>query len=144
MWNFGDGVTTTIQNPTHAYTANGVYTVTLTVTFCDGTVNSQTMQISVGGIGIDELESGASTISTYPNPSTDVMTIRNSADWSNVSIELIDITGRKMVNETYNVIEEGGIQLKTAHFAPGNYLLYINYLDEWNQPHFTQRKIAIE
>jgi Zn-dependent metalloprotease len=144
MWNFGDGVTTTIQNPTHAYTANGVYTVTLTVTFCDGTVNSQTMQISVGGIGIDELESGASTISTYPNPSTDIMTIRNSADWSNVSIELIDITGRKMVNEKYNVIEEGGIQLKTAHFAPGNYLLYINYLDEWNQPHFTQRKIAIE
>jgi hypothetical protein len=102
------------------------------------------MQISVGGIGIDELESGASTISTYPNPSTDIMTIRNSADWSNVSIELIDITGRKMVNEKYNVIEEGGIQLKTAHFAPGNYLLYINYLDEWNQPHFTQRKIAIE
>ncbi len=31
-WNFGDGQTATAQNPTHQYTANGVYTVTLTAT----------------------------------------------------------------------------------------------------------------
>lgn len=30
-WNFGDGSTSTEQNPTHVYTANGTYTVTLTV-----------------------------------------------------------------------------------------------------------------
>ena len=32
LWNFGDGTTSVEQNPTHAYTANGLYTVTLTVT----------------------------------------------------------------------------------------------------------------
>jgi len=31
-WNFGDGTTSTEENPTHAYTAAGAYTVTLTVT----------------------------------------------------------------------------------------------------------------
>jgi PKD repeat protein len=31
-WDFGDGVTSTEQNPTHTYTAAGVYTATLTVT----------------------------------------------------------------------------------------------------------------
>ena len=31
-WDFGNGVTSTLQNPTHQYTALGVYTVGLTIT----------------------------------------------------------------------------------------------------------------
>ncbi len=31
LWNFGDGTTSLEENPTHIYTANGKYTVTLTV-----------------------------------------------------------------------------------------------------------------
>jgi PKD repeat protein len=31
-WSFGDGGTSTLQNPSHTYTANGVYTVCLTIT----------------------------------------------------------------------------------------------------------------
>ncbi len=40
LWNFGDGYTSTLQNPAHTYTVPGVYTVTLTVTDskgCDST-----------------------------------------------------------------------------------------------------------
>ncbi len=32
LWNFGDGITSAQQNPTHLFPANGTYTVTLTVT----------------------------------------------------------------------------------------------------------------
>jgi PKD repeat protein len=32
LWNFGDGTTSTLQNPTHTYSSQGWYTVTLTVT----------------------------------------------------------------------------------------------------------------
>ncbi len=32
QWNFGDGQTSTLQNPTHGYAAAGTYTITLTVT----------------------------------------------------------------------------------------------------------------
>jgi PKD repeat protein len=35
-WDFGDGATATDQNPTHAYTAKGIYTVTLTATNNNG------------------------------------------------------------------------------------------------------------
>ncbi len=44
-WNFGDGGTSTLQNPVHAYSSVGTYTVTLTVfnisTGCDYTKTSQ-------------------------------------------------------------------------------------------------------
>ncbi|HOK90731.1 MAG TPA: PKD domain-containing protein, partial [Candidatus Hydrogenedentes bacterium] len=36
LWNFGDGETSTEQNPTHVYAEPGEYTVTLTVTSADG------------------------------------------------------------------------------------------------------------
>lgn len=32
LWDFGDGYTSTQQNPTHQYATDGVYSVTLTVT----------------------------------------------------------------------------------------------------------------
>ncbi len=41
-WNFGDGLTSVTQNPTHLYTANGTYTVTLTVANAFGN-NSKTL-----------------------------------------------------------------------------------------------------
>ncbi len=36
LWNFGDGNTSTLRNPTHTFVADGVYTVTLTVTDLNG------------------------------------------------------------------------------------------------------------
>ena len=37
FWDFGDGTTSTSANPFHAFPANGVYTVCLSVFCCDGT-----------------------------------------------------------------------------------------------------------
>lgn len=47
-WTFGDGGTSTQQNPSHTYAANGTYTVTLTVTYgnCTNTV-TKTAYINV-------------------------------------------------------------------------------------------------
>lgn len=39
-WNFGDGNTSTLQNPTHSFAAAGPYTVTLTVTTSKGCVSA--------------------------------------------------------------------------------------------------------
>lgn len=40
LWNFGDGSTSTLENPTHVYTSIGNYTVSLTVTDELGCTNS--------------------------------------------------------------------------------------------------------
>ncbi|MCC6321816.1 MAG: PQQ-dependent sugar dehydrogenase [Phycisphaerales bacterium] len=37
-WSFGDGATSTLRNPSHTYTAGGLYSVRLTVTGSSGTV----------------------------------------------------------------------------------------------------------
>ncbi len=40
LWNFGDATTSTLQNPPqHCYTLPGTYTVTLTMTYNDGTIS---------------------------------------------------------------------------------------------------------
>jgi PKD repeat protein len=41
LWDFGDGATSTEENPTHVYSSSGTYTVTLTVINADGATTAQ-------------------------------------------------------------------------------------------------------
>lgn len=47
LWNFGDGLTTTVTNPVHTYGSVGVYTVTLTVAGSNGAQTQATKSITV-------------------------------------------------------------------------------------------------
>ncbi|MGB2571709.1 PQQ-dependent sugar dehydrogenase, partial [Micromonospora citrea] len=47
-WNFGDGTSSTAANPSKTYTANGTYTVTLTVRDPQGASGTANVQIGVG------------------------------------------------------------------------------------------------
>jgi PKD repeat protein len=72
-WNFGDGNTSTLQNPTHTYGATGVYTVTLVV---DGGSCTVTYQIGVGvNIGIEDLEKEGLNIQAFPNPASEELNV---------------------------------------------------------------------
>ena len=47
IWNFGDGITSTVQNPTHSYTQQGIFTVSLTVYEKDGDTDTSSLTITV-------------------------------------------------------------------------------------------------
>ncbi len=47
QWNFGDGSSSTALNPTHIYTANGTFLITLTVTDTLGCSNTDSQQIII-------------------------------------------------------------------------------------------------
>jgi PKD repeat protein len=47
LWNFGDGSTSTEQNPSHTYTSVGTYSATFTVTDNNGGTASKTITITV-------------------------------------------------------------------------------------------------
>lgn len=63
LWDFGDSNTSTSQNPSHSYTANGTYTVSLTVT--NGTGNDDvTHDVVVAGVA-NPLVANAGSDYTY-------------------------------------------------------------------------------
>ncbi len=45
LWDFGDGNTSTLLNPSHLYIQNGTYTVTLTTTSIDGCMDTFSMPV---------------------------------------------------------------------------------------------------
>jgi PKD repeat protein len=49
VWDFGDGTTSTSQNPTHSYAMPGVYTVTLSTTQSSGVTVATSQTVTIGG-----------------------------------------------------------------------------------------------
>lgn len=85
-WDFGDGNTDNVQNPSHTYAGEGNYTVTLTVT---NGCNSDTYTMNVGStVGVEDLAFGEFTV--YPNPNNGQFNIVSNAVGSTLTIFAID------------------------------------------------------
>jgi PKD repeat protein len=124
-WDFGDGSTGTGATPTHAYTANGQYTVVLTIQTQCGP-RSNTFQITVQGISVEE--NGLANMSVYPNPTRDQVVITfESGQSQDVRIELINALGQTIWTES--VQNHSGAyrkELSLGSYAKGIYHLRIH------------------
>ncbi len=81
FWQFGDGATSTEQNPTHAYASAGTFDVTLTATDDDGATDTITMQVAVG-VG-DPPVAGFSLFPLFPVANESVQFTDESSDPDN-------------------------------------------------------------
>lgn len=59
-WDFGDGVTAGVQNPTHVYTATGVYTARVTITDASGHSATASVVTTVNGLPLASASANAS------------------------------------------------------------------------------------
>ena len=86
FWEFGDGATSTEENPVHIYADLDEYTVTLTATYCD---KSSTV---TGGTDHTEIKENELLLFTlFPNPSVNgTFTIRYSGGYSPLHIFSLD------------------------------------------------------
>lgn len=137
LWNFGDpnsgmANTSTDANPTHTYTANGPYTVTLIATNdCGSDTVTATINIS-GIVGVADVNS-LNAASVYPNPVNDLLFIElNAALINNPIISISDISGRVLNQFTLGQLNQNGNQyrLSTADLNAGVYFLNIQNNNE--------------
>ncbi|QHJ05887.1 GEVED domain-containing protein [Hymenobacter busanensis] len=111
LWNFGDNTTSTQQNPTHAYTTSGVYTVTLTasnafgqnistkanyiavavpcITYCASTSSGTTANIWIANVTVSGStlptpfsNSSAAEANGYGDYTTKVMSLRQGSTYN--------------------------------------------------------------
>ncbi|NGF76349.1 PKD domain-containing protein [Fluviicola sp. SGL-29] len=117
LWDFGDGSTSTEQNPTHIYTAVGSYTVTLIARHC-GQTDTFEHVIPVQSLAVPSTDN--TTILVYPNPVNDQLHIRSSGT---AEVQLLDLTGRTVLT---GVVATDGKSTLLLHQVPnGHYTLKI-------------------
>jgi PKD repeat protein len=80
IWNFGDPAsgtnnTSTLQNPTHKFTAQGIYTITIQVqNICGISILQQQIEVNSDGV-FTHTPVTKSQVRLYPNPARDYFTI---------------------------------------------------------------------
>lgn len=125
-WNFGDGSPLdNTPNPTHVYTANGTYTVLLTIQTPCG-IDQVIQTVVVTGVGISESVSSIN-IELFPNPTSGQFTISiENSGADDIAIEISDMEGRKVMALSDKV--NGSIyeqQFDISNFANGVYYIKV-------------------
>ncbi|MBN2669946.1 MAG: immunoglobulin domain-containing protein, partial [Bacteroidales bacterium] len=122
-WDFGDGGSATVTDPTYEYASNATYTVVLEATNACGTVSSQ-QTVTITNIGLVAL--GKEGISIYPNPVDQTLNI-NLPD-VNVEMALVSIDGK--VLKRFKSENRKHIELPMEDLAAGTYSLVITMPDK--------------
>ena len=100
-----------------SYNTPGTYDVTLIATGPYGNDTlTKTGYIYVGGVGVDNLSS--ETISIFPNPVSDNMTIRGNVNIREIT--LYNIAGQAIINQ---VVEAKSITINTSTLPAGVYTM---------------------
>lgn len=126
LWQFGDGGTSTQANPSHNYNWGNPgsvpqYTVSLSITNDCGTGTKSTLIIP-DVLGINENAASKGYV-VFPNPTSDNWNIRFDNNVENVSVDVIDVTGR-IVLQTANQ-NSSSVTINTANLPSGNYILKV-------------------
>jgi PKD repeat protein len=124
-WDFGDGSTSTLPNPTHTYTAPGTYTVLLVasnVCYSDTT----TMIITVGANGIKNL-SADNAFKIVPTVNEGVFNAYlNSSVNEKVQVKVFNISGQVVMNTAYSsIVGLNNFTLDLSGYAHGMYTVQV-------------------
>jgi hypothetical protein len=116
LWDFGDGNTSNLQNPSHTYASYGVYYLCLTIddgngcvdTYCDSIGNNGVVFKTNGftinvttlfPVSVDEVI--LSNLSIYPNPTTGFLNIDLGEVNESIKATLTNNLGQVILSENY-------------------------------------------
>ncbi|MBN2669564.1 MAG: PKD domain-containing protein, partial [Bacteroidales bacterium] len=120
-WNFGDGTTSSEQNPTHNYTNSGTYTATLTVSNdCGSDTYYTTINVTNVGINIQANEDWK----IYPNPTQSYLNIEGLSLHKKYTVKITDVSGRiVLINE--DLLKTNVLSFDLNHLINGSYFIEI-------------------
>ena len=100
FWDFGDGATSTLENPSHSYDSSGTYTVTFVV-FNDCGSDTSTIKVNANsGDGIDDITDIIHSLMVYPVPAKEMIHIAFETDKSKtLDIRILNTLGQTMYEE---------------------------------------------
>jgi hypothetical protein len=124
-WNFGDASPgSTSANPSHTYTTNGTYTVTLTATGPCG-IDTYTLTVTITQVGLQDNDL-SQTLSLYPNPNDGNFTLAfDFTTQKDVLIEVMDMSGRIIFKDQENNIMSYNKQIGLESAESGMYFVRI-------------------
>jgi PKD repeat protein len=117
-WNFGDGSTSTLTNPSHTYNSAGTWTATLVVTNADGCTDTITQTVVSQLVGIEE---ATWNVRLYPNPSSNLLHI-DLVNIGQATLTISDASGKTIqtieTNSTNNL-------MNISHLTAGTYFITV-------------------
>ena len=126
-WDFGDGNTSIDENPTHVYTAPGIYQVMLSadndnIGQCTE-VTSKNIVVMNGPLSIDAMQLEENTNAFVNNGKVVVdFALENH---TNVEIILVDVTGKRILSNEYTISSGRIALINTDKISNGVYFVNI-------------------
>lgn len=122
-WDFGDQSGSSSQNPSHVYTSNGSFTVTLIVTNASG-CNDTITSVVQNFVGVIEQHS-VNAVTLFPNPASENATVMMSLNEpTEVSVMMFDMAGKLFLSESVNMSQGDNLyQINVAGMSEGIYFV---------------------
>ena len=116
IWSFGDGGTSTDENPSYVYSINGIYDVQLIAESpCDS--DTITFQVNVGGVSLNELSAQNIIVRSF----ADSFEIESNTVINSISI--YDLSSRLVLEEKVN---SKVYSFELSEYNTGSYVVIVN------------------
>lgn len=127
-WDFGDGATSTDQDPVHTYAQSGTYNVTLTVTNdCGMDVEVVEVPITVSVADVN----GGIDYAVFPNPSNGVFNLTlDAATAVNYELKVMDMNGKVIYQELPSTVVGNTNKEINLNVSKGVYLMHLITADK--------------
>lgn len=125
LWDFGDGNTSDLQNPSHVFPTNGNYLVTLKVSNACGEMDTALSIYVDLFVGVKPVNKNDVQVKVYPVPSTDVLNIEIEKGTSKIqSLKIYNAIGHEVLENT--MVNSDKTSVKLSQLAEGNYFIIID------------------
>ena len=124
LWDFGNGNTSTEENPSSTYSTEGTYEVRLISINSEGCGDTKVIELEASELtNVLEEESGMEVLA-FPNPAHDLVKLQINAEGvSEVEVQVMDIHGKELQRQEYNFNQNFQTDISLENYPTGVYYI---------------------